>query len=268
VERASAIGVIGLGVVGGAVYEAMKKIGNHVIAHDLKLKTKITDVIDTDLVFICVPTPPNADGSCNTDIVEEVVEELSLLNYLGVIAIKSTMAIGTTEKLIKKYQNKNICFVPEFLRERCAQEDFLYNHDLCVIGTDEDDVFDIVSRCHKNIPKRIKKMSPTESETVKYFNNVYNAVLITFANSFHDVCKSLNVNYDKVKNCSVLRDHINDVYLESNDSLRGFSGPCLPKDIEEIASKANKLEHITFFDDVIKQNFRFKKTILGDMRNE
>ena len=62
-ERASAIGVIGLGVVGGAVYEAMKKIGNHVIAHDLKLKTKITDVIDTDLVFICVPTPPNADGS-------------------------------------------------------------------------------------------------------------------------------------------------------------------------------------------------------------
>jgi len=261
------VGVIGLGIVGTAVYEAMGK-NNQVIAHDIKLKTNIIDVLGTDVVFICVPTPSSESGGCDSSVVEEVIEQLNLSNYSGVIAIKSTISIGTTEKLIKKYQNKNICFVPEFLRERCALDDFLYNHDLCVIGTEYNDVFEIVLSCHGNIPKRVKKMSPSEAEAVKYFNNVYNAILITFANSFHDICESLDVDYKKVKDCSVLREHINDVYLDSNSTLRGFSGPCLPKDIKEIAVKANKLEHITFFDDIIKQNLRFKKTILGDMRDE
>jgi len=105
---------------------------------------------------------------------------------------------------------------------------------------------------------------------VKYFNNIYNAVLITFANSYHDICEHMGVDYSKVKELAVLRDHINDIYLNSSENLKGFSGPCLPKDTKEIAalSVEESLNHITFFSDVLKQNSVFKKTVLDGMRDE
>ena len=74
------------------------------------------------------------NGSCNTDIVESVILELINIKFRGIIAIRSTVEPGFTEKMINKYKNK-ICFVPEFLRERIAYKDFIENHNLCLVGT-------------------------------------------------------------------------------------------------------------------------------------
>ena len=117
------------------------------------------------------------------------------------------------------------------------------------------------------MPKNVKHVTPSEAESVKYFNNVYNATLITFANSFCEVCESKGVNYMNVKECVVNRDHILDVYLSSTIDIKGFSGPCLPKDTREIAYMANKIG-VTFFQDVLNQNSKFKKTVLEGMRDE
>lgn len=261
------VGIIGLGVVGSAVKDGMKLLNHEVKVHDLKLNTQITDLIDCEIIFICVPTPSNDDGSCDLSIVYSVLDDLHLHNFNQVICLKSTISIGTTNKMIKKFDNEKICFVPEFLRERCATEDFIKNHDLCVVGTESDEVYEIVKKTHGNLPQNISKVTPSEAESIKYFNNVYNATLITFANSFRDVCKYKNVNYDNVKEQVVKREHIKDVYLNSNDNLRGFSGPCLPKDTKEIAKIAEEIE-ITFFRDLLKQNSKFKKTVLEGMRDE
>jgi UDPglucose 6-dehydrogenase len=261
------IGIIGLGIVGTAVKEGMKFLNHEVTIHDLKLKTKIEQVLKTQIIFVCVPTPTKDSGACDTSVVESVVSELITLEYSGVIAIKSTVSIGTTQKLIHKYSNEKICFVPEFLRERCAIEDFIENHDLCVVGTENNTVFDLVNEAHGKLPQKISMATPSEAEAIKYFNNVYNATLITFANSFRDICVHKNVDYDNVKKQAVKRKHINDVYLNSNNDLRGFSGPCLPKDTKEIA-KVSEETNITFFKDILKQNSKFKKTVLEGMRDE
>ena len=99
------IGIIGVGVVGSAVKFGLEQLGHKVKVHDIKLDTKIIDVLDCELCYICVPTPSDEEGECNTFIVKSVIDELTLNNYKGIIAIKSTIVPGTTKDYIEEYEN-------------------------------------------------------------------------------------------------------------------------------------------------------------------
>jgi len=261
------VGVIGLGIVGGAVHEGLINLGHDVRGHDIKLGTEIQSVLDTEICFVCVPTPSNDDGSCNTIIVEEVVSDLNEFKYKGVVALKSTITPGTTTRLSEKFPDLTICFVPEFLRERCAVSDFIENHDLCVIGTTSSNVFEAVKECHGSYPEEFLQLAPTEAELIKYFNNVHNALLVTFANCFYQVCEELGANYTNVKSAAVKRPHIHDSYLDCNEEMRGFGGPCLPKDTRALASLVR--EHnmdIELFNIMLKENNKYKTTVWPGMR--
>jgi UDPglucose 6-dehydrogenase len=258
------IGVIGVGVVGGACKFGFELLGHDVLVHDIALQTKIEDVLETEIAFICVPTPMGEDGSCDTTIVEEVVRTLSQLNYNGIVAIKSTVVPGTTEKL-RTETGLNVCFVPEFLRERCAVTDFTENHDICIIGCNDNETYDIIKQCHGNLPEEFTKLTPTEAEFCKYFNNVYNAMLIIFANSFYEACKRVNVNYTNVKNAVIKRKHIHGNYLECNDNFRGFGGMCLPKDVSAMAGMMKDTD-IDFFKNLLEENNKYKVTVFKGMR--
>ena len=180
------IGIIGLGVVGSANKYGFKKIGHKVFVHDIKLKTKIENLIKTKIIFLCVPTPSNKNGSCNTSIVESVIKDLHSINYKGIICIRSSTEPGFTEKVIKKYKNNRICFVPEFLRERMAKKDFIENHELLAVGTKSKKIFKEVVRAHGKLPKNTKMLSPTEAEILKYYINVFASLRVTFANIFFE----------------------------------------------------------------------------------
>jgi UDPglucose 6-dehydrogenase len=261
------IGIVGLGVVGSAVQYGFEKLGHNVKLHDIQLDTTINDVLDTEICYVCVPTPENDDDSCDTSIVEDVIKELVELNYKGIITIKSTVAPGTTIKLKEKYNINNICFVPEFLRERCAITDFTENHDVCIVGTDDDYIFEKIKKCHGKYPKKFIKIDETGAELCKYYNNIYNATLITFANSFYEVCKRLGVNYTKVKDAVVNIDHITDLYIDCNENFRGFGGVCLPKDTKAIASLCKQMNiDVDFFQMLIDENKKYKVTVFGGMR--
>ena len=263
------IGIIGVGVVGGAVKHGFEKLGHRVVFHDPKLGTTVRDVLSADICYVCVPTPSLSSGRCDTSIVEKVIDELEQWNYEGVIAIKSTVEPGTTERMREKTGNKNICFVPEFLRERCAIADFIENHDLCVIGTENKKIFNLVKNSHGTYPRKVVQLTPTEAEFCKYFSNVYNATLITFANNFSEVCEKMGVNYSNVKNAVVNRNHITDTYLDCNNNFRGFGGVCLPKDTRAMAYMAS--QHKTdgeMFDFLIKENNKYKITVPKGMRDE
>jgi len=116
------IGIVGLGVVGTACKNGFEKLGHKVYGHDIKLYTSINDVLDTEVCYICVPTPSNEDGSCDISIVEDIVSQLNNLDYNGIVAIKSTVEPGTNKTFRDKYKNIRLYFVPEFLRERCATD--------------------------------------------------------------------------------------------------------------------------------------------------
>lgn len=261
------LGVIGLGVIGTATKQGFEHLGHSVYAHDIKLGTSIDIVLDTNVCFICVPTNSLDDGSCDTSIVESVIDDLIQNSYEGIIAIKSTVLPGTTLRIAQKHNTESIVFVPEFLRERCAYEDFVHNQDICVIGAQNNEQFDLLKKIHGNLPEKFIKSTPTEAELVKYFNNLYNATLITFANSFGTLCESLNIDYMRVKSIATQRKHINDVYLNFDEKTKGFGGVCLPKDTKAINHLANKIApHITFFRDILLQNDKFEITVFNNMR--
>tara|TARA_Y100000592_G_C5445196_1_gene305624 strand:- start:233 stop:1030 length:798 start_codon:yes stop_codon:yes gene_type:complete len=262
------IGILGLGVVGSAVYNGFLELGQKMSFYDpVKKESKFEDVLQTEICFLCVPTPPNEEGFCDTTIVEQSVMRLKENNYKGIVAIKSTVTPGTSEKLSAEHPDMKICFVPEFLRERCAMVDFIENHDLCVIGTDSDEVFEKVKEAHGHYPKHFRKLSRTEAEMVKYYNNIYNSTLIILANSFYEICENMGANYSKIKNALVLREHINDSYLQCNENFRGFGGVCLPKDTLAIAKLVEKLNlDVDFFKMILDENKKYKITVYDGMR--
>jgi UDPglucose 6-dehydrogenase len=264
------IGILGMGVVGSAVQTGLFKLGHDICFYDPKVeKSNFRDVLDAEICFICVPSPSSNDGSCDISIVEKSVSDLNENKYHGIVAIKSTVVPRTTARLIQEYSNLKIAFVPEFLRERCAVADFIENHDLCVIGTEDDFIFSKIKEAHGNYPKKVVKLSPTEAELVKYYNNIYNATLVVLANSFYEICQHANADYTKVKEALVNRKHINDIYLQCNNNFRGFGGACLPKDTLAIATMIEEEGlDIDFFKMILSENSKYKATVYEGMREK
>jgi UDPglucose 6-dehydrogenase len=192
--------------------------------------SKITDILDTDCCFISVPTLPNEKNECDLSILGTVLAELSSLQYDGVICIKSTITPGTTQCMIEKYQNNNICFCPEFLKERSAYDDFMYNNPICIVGTHSESAFEVIKKAHEGISNTFKMVTPIEAELTKYMQNVYNTYRIMFANGFYEVCKANGVKYNSVLESLVIRGELDEKYMKCDETLRGASGPCLVKD--------------------------------------
>lgn len=263
------LGIIGVGAVGTANLKGFERLGHEVVAHDIKYETSIDIIKDTEIVFICVPTPSTQHGSCDTSIVLSVIEELAGIEYKGIVAIRSTVTPGFTEIVSGIYESLKLCFVPEFLRERCAEQDFFDNHNLLAVGTEDTDVYKKVISAHEKLPKHTVLLSSSEAEVLKYYNNVYASLRVTFANIMYELCDQLECDYSKVKNAYIKTGRSGDMYLDVNENLRGYSGMCLPKDTKALH---NTLEFFDLEYDLIKaienDNNRFIKTVFSGMRGE
>ena len=180
------IGIIGLGVLGKAYKKGFQKWGHKIISYDIKGNYNFNNLHKADVVFICVPSPNNKNGSCDTSIVKSVIAKLNILKFKGIVAIASTIEIGFTSKIKTLYKSLKICCVPELLKERSAKNDFLKN-EIVVIGTNNKSIYLKVKKCFKN--KRILMVKPEEAEIFKYFNNSYAALRIIFANIFYEISK-------------------------------------------------------------------------------
>ena len=258
------IGIVGLGVVGSTVRHGFRKLGHSVTVHDIKLDTRLDDLQGMEITFICVPTPQSKSGRVDTSIVREVVRDLlGRLDYKGIVAIKSTVEPGTTEALMSEYPDHRICFVPEFLRERCAISDFVDGHELCIIGTYDSQVYDLVKTAHGHYPRCFARLSPTEAEVSKYFSNTYHAMLITFANAFYQICERMGADYTIMKNAITKLKSIGDHYLDCNRELRGFGGACLPKDTHAIVALVEQLGlDIDILRAITSDNAKYPKSVL------
>ncbi len=272
------IGIIGLGIVGSACKFGFELLGHEVIVHDIKLDTKLEDLLECQVIFVCVPTPSNDDGSCDTSIVESVIDDYVKIKYYKkmnyfdqIIAIKSTVPPGTTEKIKQKHTylgcKLSFAFVPEFLREHSAITDFTEHQDVCIIGTQSLETFNIIKELHGKFPRTFVHLSTQEAEASKLFNNAFNAMRITFANSFYEMCNANNINYTNVKNAIVNVKHIPDNYLNVNKSFRGFGGPCLGKDLKSLIH-LTKDTNVELFKDILKENDKYETTLVPGMRKK
>jgi UDPglucose 6-dehydrogenase len=255
------IGIIGKGTVGGAVYEGLEYLGHSMSFFDPKYKeSTLADVLDTEVVFISVPTDQTSNGDCDTSIVDRVVEELNVVNYKGLVSIKSTVVPGTTDRLQKQYPDLRMSMVPEFLRAKSALSDFIHNHDLLVVGCYNKHDADIIVELHGDFPQHVAQVSPTEAEIIKYFNNVHHAMSVTFANITSDVCDKMGADYMNVYKAITKRGCFNSAYLMSNKNMRGYGGHCLPKDTSAWNNLIKNLDlPYTMIQSVITDNEKVKK---------
>lgn len=254
------IGIIGRGTVGGAVYEGLEYLGHTMTFYDPAWPgSTMADVVNTDVVFVCVPTDMLPSGDCDVSIVETVIHQLNSMHYRGLIAIKSTVIPGTTQRLSSQYPVLRLCNVPEFLRAKTALADFIHNHDVLVIGSHREDDQDLIRRAHGPYPHSVVCVTPTEAEIVKYFNNVHHAMQVTFANITYEVCQRLDANYMNVFTAVTKRECINPAYLMANKNTRAYGGHCLPKDTAAWNNLLSRLDiPVDLIQSVINDNERFK----------
>jgi UDPglucose 6-dehydrogenase len=253
------IGSIGRGMVGDAIFQGLLDLGNEMSYFDPKFKdSKIEDILDSDAVFVAVPTIPNDKNECDLRILFSVLDSLDSLKYKGVICIKSTITPGTTQKMIYKYNNDKICFCPEFLKERCAYDDFMLNNKICIVGTVSEKAYEVIKEIHGKICTSFKMVTPIEAELTKYMQNVYNTYRVLFANGFYEVCKHNGVEYNSVLESLLVRNELDAKYMRCSEDLRGPSGPCLVKD--SLAFN----EYVKTLDLEIKPEIF--QTIVNDMR--
>jgi UDPglucose 6-dehydrogenase len=255
------IGIIGKGTVGKAVYEGLEYLGHEMSFFDPAYEGSVLDhVLDTDCVFISVPTNQAANGDCDVSIIDQTVQELATAEYAGLISIKSTVIPGTTDRLQKQYPRLRLSMVPEFLRAKSALADFVYNHDLLVVGCVNKADADLIVEIHGSFPENIARVTPTEAEVIKYFNNVHHAMSVTFANITYEVCDKLGANYMNVYKAITKRDCINPAYLMANPNMRGYGGHCLPKDTSAWNNLIKDLGlDFNLIQSVINDNEKFNK---------
>jgi UDPglucose 6-dehydrogenase len=255
------IGIIGKGTVGSAVFDGLEYLGHVMTFFDPKHEgSTLADVLDTDVVFISVPTDMSSNGDCDVSIVDNVVNELAVNNYQGLVSIKSTVVPGTTDRLQKLYPTLRMSMVPEFLRAKSALADFVYNHDLLVVGCYNKEDADIIVDLHGSFPQHVARVTPTEAEIIKYFNNVHHAMSVTFANIAYDVCGKMGANYMNVYKAITKRECFNPAYLMANPKMRGYGGHCLPKDTSAWNNLIKRLDlPYTMIQSVIDDNEKVSK---------
>ena len=239
------IGIIGQGFVGNAVYQKFKNFFE-VLTFDKKENLSNSNIYDIKkeckVVFVCVPTPMNKDGSCNISIVDSVVNLLSDCKDL-IIINKSTVVPGTTEELSRKYKNVKIIFNPEFLTERNAINDF-NNQERIILGGPRPATTLVKNIYTKVFPSaNIIKTGATHAEMVKYFTNTFLATKVSFANEIYVLCSKLGLDYDKVLEYSLTDKRIgkSHMYVPGPDGDLGFGGHCFPKDISALVDLSDKL---------------------------
>lgn len=239
------IGVIGQGFVGNAVYQKFKsffKVYTYDIIPDLCNSTYKDLTVNCKIIFVCVPTPMNKNGSCNIDLLTEIVSKLNN-DTDAILVIKSTIIPGTTAKFNEKFKNVSIVFNPEFLTERNAVEDFK-NQDRIILGGSRSTTSKLKQIYSMVFPKSyVIKTGSTHAEMIKYFTNCFLATKVSFANEMYQLCESLDLDYDKIIEYASLDNRLGNSHwaVPGPDGDYGFGGHCFPKDLSAIIDISEKL---------------------------
>jgi GDP-mannose 6-dehydrogenase len=234
--------------IGEIVAEAVK-------AHKLRATGDQNQAVgETDLSFVCVGTPSQANGNLDLTYIlrvcEQIGEAIKNKSDRHTVVIRSTVLPGTMRQLIipilEKHSGKKagvdfgVCNNPEFLREGSAVKDF-YSPPKTIIGELDRVSGDLLAGLYAKLDAPMIRTDVETAEMAKYVDNSWHALKIGFANEIGNLCKSLSIDAQNVMKifCQDKKLNISSAYLEPGFA---FGGSCLPKDLRALAYKAKSLD--------------------------
>ena len=225
-------------------------------AYDSKNLTATSNIENaissSNITLVSVGTPSNKDGSCDLSYLKnatkQIAQSLAKKHHYHLIVFRSTVPPTTTKNILipilEQYSSKKlgqdfgVCFNPEFLREGTAIDDF-YHPPKTVIGAIDDKSAAYASRLYQCVDKNIIITSIEAAEFVKYIDNTWHALKVSFANEVGRLCKAMHVDSHEVMNMFLKDEKLN---ISPNYLKPGFAfgGSCLPKDTRGIVNMAKQ----------------------------
>ncbi len=227
------IGIIGYGVIGMTFGRWLKEFTHCQMAISDPPKGINDDLSDCDIFFIGIHIPTEADGTQDLTLLKSIIAGLPADKP---IFIRTTLLPGTTDALTKEF-NRPVHFMPEFLTQRTAYEDFCHQ-DIVITGAR--DILDVVFETKKRI-----YMTNTEAEICKYAHNVFGALAVTYFNGIHEMCEKMGAEYRRVREGFLLSGYLSPTHthVPGPDGKFGYGGKCFPKDVNAFALY-NKETHL------------------------
>lgn len=265
------VAVIGTGYVGLSSGACLSSLGHHVTCLDIDaekikmLQNGIVSIVETglgtlvesgladgtltftteletaisraDVVFLCLPTPQDDDGSADLSYVEAAV--ISLRGFLkqgAIVVNKSTVPVGTAIRVAELLGRNDVSVVsnPEFLRQGTAVHDFL-NPSRVVIGGDDALATAAVAALYEGVDAPILQMKTASAEALKYAANAFLATKLTFINAMADICEAVGADIFDVATGIGMDPRIGSDMLRAGP---GWGGSCFPKDTRALVSIA------------------------------
>lgn len=257
------IGVVGVGYVGLTTGACLAHIGHTVVCGDVDaekinrlrngeipiVEEGLTEIVSegistgrlefvvgatevaerSNIVFLCVPTPQDDDGSADLSFIEAASAEIGPVLRKGAIVVnKSTVPVGTTTVVDEVIQRSDITVVshPEFLREGTAVNDFLHP-DRVVVGADDRSAAENVAALYESIDTQVIITDAASAETIKYAANGFLAMKISFVNAVAAMCEAVGADVVDVVEGIGSDRRIGREFLRPGP---GWGGSCFPKD--------------------------------------
>lgn len=207
-------------------------------------------VLKSEIIFLCLPTPQDEDGSADLSHVMKVTDRIGDIlrenKEYKVIINKSTAPVGTCEKIKailteKKVPNFDVASNPEFLREGFAVEDFM-KPDRVVVGSDSEKALAVLRELYEPFVSDVNpliEMDYKSSEVTKYASNGFLATKITFMNDLARFCEKSGANIDLIRMGMGADNRIGKRFLLAGI---GYGGSCFPKDVNALIKTADDMD--------------------------
>ena len=295
------IAVIGAGYVGLTTAACFAKMGHHVVLSEIDhakaelvragispifedgLSELLSNVVasghlsvtednveaasNSDLVFICLPTPQDVDGSANTNVVFDVIGSISsALTSRSILITKSTMPIGSVRMIQDLVKNTGaiVAANPEFLREGTAVQDTLHPERV-VIGCDDRNAADRIAELYISLNSQVFITDPQSAELIKYASNAFLATKVTFINSVARLCDAVGADVASVSQALGSDSRIGSRFLKPGP---GWGGSCFPKDTSALLHLSTANGHsFNLLDSVISGNLEHQLEIVQQIVN-
>ena len=235
------VGILGNGFVGESQAFAFSPTCEIKIFDKDPLRSinTLEEVLSSDFIFVCVPTPMKKNGSQDFSYIENVFENA----IKGPIyIIKSTILPGSTKLLQNKFKDLDIVFSPEFLTERNAKLDMLTQTRIIFGGEKK-----LTKECENLFSQRFMNRTfihtdSTTAEFIKYMNNNFFATKVSIMNEYYRLGKIIGIDWKSAIHGFAADQRIGDSHLHvpGPDGKYGFGGTCFPKDINALISFAKE----------------------------